>query len=244
MSLLPAGLLRNLELAAQLGQGKGWGTETIAREVRAGLDLLGDRPDGQLVVADVGANVGRWTSALLSAAPDAIVHAFEPGAEAFRELERNVAAHPGVHLHRAAVGSRSGKATLWSDTSGSVLASLERRDLGHRGMTFDHAEEVNVVALDEVFARCPPPSLVKIDVEGRELDVLAGAVAVLGAVRVVQFEFGGCNIDSRTYLRDFWRFFSNHGFRMYRLGPRGPRPMRRYSEFDETFSTTNFIAAR
>ena len=47
----------------------------------------------------------------------------------------------------------------------------------------------------------------KIDVEGHELDVLKGFGELIKKVRLIQFEFGGTNIDSKTYLRDFWEFF-------------------------------------
>lgn len=241
--MLPLGLLQKIELAAQLGQGKGWGTATVESEVRAGLDLLG-RPAAPLVVADVGANVGKWTNALLSASPDATVHVFEPSAEAFAKLAERLVGRDRVHLHRAAVGREAGTATLWSDTAGSVLASLERRNLEHRDLTFDHSEQVQVVTLDDTFAGLTPPTLLKIDVEGRELDVLAGASKVLESVRVVQFEFGGCNIDTRTFLRDFWYFFTERGFSLSRVGPRGVRRMGRYSELDEFFVTTNLFASR
>lgn len=243
MSLLPVSLLQKIELAAQLGQGKGWGTDTVENEVRAGLELLG-AVSAPLVVADVGANVGTWTDALLAASPGVTVHSFEPSGTAFAALTARVGGRPGVHLHRAAVGREPGTATLWSDTAGSVLASLERRRLDHRDIAFDHAEEVEVVTLDDVFADVPAPQLLKIDVEGRELDVLAGATRVLETVRVVQFEFGGCNIDTRTYLRDFWYFFTERGFTVHRVGPRGPRKMTGYHEMDEFFVTTNLIAAR
>ena len=60
----------------------------------------------------------------------------------------------------------------------------------------------------------------------------------------MQFEFGGCNIDTRTYLRDFWYFFTERGFRVHRIGPRARREMRQYHEIDEFFVTTNLIASR
>jgi FkbM family methyltransferase len=243
MSLLPVSLLQKVELAAQLGQGKGWGTETVEQEVRAGLELLGDR-SGSPVVADVGANVGRWTEALLALVPGATVHAFEPSSTAFAQLSTRVNASPRVQLHRCAVGREPGTATLWADQAGSVLASLERRRLDHHALSFDHSEEVEVVTLDDVFADITPPSWLKIDVEGRELDVLAGATKVLESVQVVQFEFGGCNIDTRTYIRDFWFFFTERGFRLHRIGPRGVRPLARYHEIDEFFVTTNLLASR
>ena len=44
--------------------------------------------------------------------------------------------------------------------------------------------------------------LLKLDVEGHELYLLS-AKKFISKISVIQFEFGGCNIDTRTYFRDF-----------------------------------------
>ena len=245
MSIAPLWLLRNIELAAQLGQGKGWGTATVTREVKAALSLLSPEQRIDLVALDIGANVGNWTEALIAACPGAKVHAYEPGTVAFERIEQRLGSESRVSLHRCAFGREAGVATLWSDVPGSVLASLDRRRLDHHGLEFSHSEEVTVTTLDATFETISDrPSLVKMDVEGREFDVLTGGGEALASVQVVQFEFGGCNIDSRTYFQDYWYLFKDTGFDMYRIGPRGVRLMKSYSEGDECFRTTNFYAAR
>jgi hypothetical protein len=63
------------------------------------------------------------------------------------------------------------------------------------------------------------------------------------AIDIVTFEFGGCNIDTRTYFQDFWYFFSKASFDMYRITPSGYlHPLKAYSELHEQFRTTNFMA--
>jgi hypothetical protein len=64
----------------------------------------------------------------------------------------------------------------------------------------------------------------------------------LVVIRALQFEFGGCNIDTRTFFQDFWYFFKSYNFDIYRVGPFGVKEIVAYSELDEFFSTTNFIA--
>ena len=62
---------------------------------------------------------------------------------------------------------------------------------------------------------------------------------------MVTFEFGGCNIDTRTYFQDFWYFFREHGMhRVYRITPTGLLvPILGYREELEQFRTTNFLVA-
>jgi len=85
--------------------------------------------------------------------------------------------------------------------------------------------------------------MVKLDIEGHELTALEGFGDALTATKALQFEFGGCNIDTRTYFRDFWYFFKERNFDIYRITPLGAEKMTRYKQNDEYFLTTNFIAA-
>ncbi len=82
------------------------------------------------------------------------------------------------------------------------------------------------------------------DVEGHEFDLLLGAVETIKSVQLVQFEFGGSNIDTRTFFQDFWYFFQELDFEIYRLGPARSFLIRSYSERDESFRATNYVAVR
>jgi hypothetical protein len=62
---------------------------------------------------------------------------------------------------------------------------------------------------------------------------------------MVMFEFGGCNIDTRTYFQDFFYFFKKHDMSIYRITPSGFfHPIPKYLEELEQFRTTNFLATR
>ena len=66
----------------------------------------------------------------------------------------------------------------------------------------------------------------------------------IGNVRSIQFEFGGCNIDTKTYFQDFWYFFKERDFDLYRISPLGLIRILEYKESDEFFTATNYIAKR
>jgi FkbM family methyltransferase len=238
--------LGKLERQAQLAQGKGWGSHTVSQEVAAVRALLGPAADGPLVVLDVGANVGAWTREALRALPQAQVHAFEPSEAAFPALSAAFEADPRVSLHRLALSDSNGQATLYANDPGSGIGSLSKRRLDHIGVEMSHEETVPTRTLESWAgaAGLDAADVLKLDVEGHELDVIRGAGPVLELVRVLQFEFGGCNIDTRTYFQDFWYLLTDAGFRLHRLGPTGLRAIPEYSEHEETFITTNYFASK
>jgi hypothetical protein len=80
------------------------------------------------------------------------------------------------------------------------------------------------------------------DVEGSELKILEGMGVFIKRIKLIQFEFGGCNIDSRTFFQDFWYYFKKHNFDLFRITISGPKKIKEYSESDEFFKTTNYIA--
>ena len=81
----------------------------------------------------------------------------------------------------------------------------------------------------------------KIDVEGHEMNVLQGIGSKISHIKLIQFEFGGCNIDSRIFFQDFWYFFSTNNFKIFRISPFGLIELNQYKEIYESFSTTNFL---
>jgi FkbM family methyltransferase len=120
------------------------------------------------VALDVGANVGAYALAMgMWVGDGGRVFAFEPAPEAFRGLARHVALNglDGVVTPvRAAAAGRTGTAMLAVD--------------GVSGANRLHAagERVDAITLDDFCAReNVAPALIKIDVEGAELEVLRGA---------------------------------------------------------------------
>ena len=63
------------------------------------------------------------------------------------------------------------------------------------------------------------------------------------AIKIVTFEFCGCNIDTKTYFQDYFYFFRGMKMDLYRITPSGYfYPLPDYREIDEQFRTTNFAA--
>lgn len=61
-------------------------------------------------------------------------------------------------------------------------------------------------------------------------------------MRYIQFEFGGTNIDSRTFLCDFVRLIGPR-YEIFLMLADGLEPVR-YTDRDEVFITSNFVSER
>ena len=174
-------------------------------------------------------------------------HAFEPSRITYDILYENFKNYPNLTLNNFGLGKVSGEFELFYNEIGSGLASLYKRRLDHLGIEFKYSETVTIQSIDDYCINQGVESidLLKLDVEGNELDVLMGAVNMLAErrIRMVSFEFGGCNIDSRTYLQDFWYFFQEQGMKnLFRITPSGHLiAIPHYNEVYEQFRTTNFL---
>lgn len=135
------------------------------------------------VVLDVGANIGAHTLFFAGAVgPEGSVFAFEPQRIVFQTLCANMALNSvlNVHCYAAAVGERPGAIVVpqlvpWQENNFGGL-SLEGQGGG---------EAVEVKTIDGM--GLPNCHLIKIDVEGMEIDVLRGATETIAAHRPVLF---------------------------------------------------------
>jgi FkbM family methyltransferase len=145
------------------------------------------------VAVDVGANVGLLALAAAGAvAPSGRVLAIEPIARNVGRLEHNVALNPSLNVTVRRVAAGADSAVL------HLSRSVDQIEAGNEG-SFTRTSEgfgecVAQETLDSLVAAWAPDApaiaLVKIDVEGMELDVLRGARSLLdtGRVRAVMLE--------------------------------------------------------
>jgi len=122
------------------------------------------------VLIDVGANIGLYTCVLGRAGAARKLLAFEPDGKNFARLSENLARNglSGVTTARpVAVGAARGTASL-------IPGTPENSGLPKLGS--DGVVSVDVIALDEELDIRTHMICIKIDVEGYELEVLAGAV--------------------------------------------------------------------
>jgi FkbM family methyltransferase len=116
---------------------------------------------------DIGANVGQTIEAILACGGNVV--SVEPNPLCMKTLRREFGLDPRVRLVEKAIGSKVGHADL--HYSGTAATGSLRPDWPFGAASI---QQVEVTTLDELIAQYGQPAFCKIDVEGFELEVLAG----------------------------------------------------------------------
>lgn len=146
------------------------------RDLGDSYALLRDLGVLPCTVIDVGAASG--TPELMAAFPEAQLALFEPLDEFRGQLEGILAIRPGS-LFLAAAGRQEGELTFYVHPDSLEGSSLLQETMGE--FADGVARTVPVVRVDEAIrdAGLPGPYVLKIDVQGAELEALAGCTALL-----------------------------------------------------------------
>lgn len=183
-------------------------------DIRKFYSSLGQRPKTLL---DVGANVGQTSVYLKRWFPEAEVLAFEPVRQTYDSFLANTRRLSGVRAFQVAVGAEDGTKTLLLRANSELntlvdVPGIDHADLGRR-------ETVEVRALDSFCFEQGIEfiDLLKIDSQGFELEVLAGASRLIAEkrVRFVLAEVGFRQDQEgkdTTYLLPFHKHVVERGF--------------------------------
>jgi FkbM family methyltransferase len=177
--------------------------------------------DSDPLFVDIGANLGDWSShavsCLAQAGKKGGVIAFEPSSKTRELLTRRLASSRNVEVCALALSSSAGVSTFYSSEIGAGTNSLSE-------VSGPNAEAVNVTTLDGFFQEraISRASMVKVDTEGFDLEVLRGATETLarGAIDVVQFEYNWRWLLNGASMLALFEFIKDKPYRVGKLaGP-------------------------
>jgi FkbM family methyltransferase len=199
------------------------------------------------VVFDVGAHIGNWTALALDINPQLSIHCFEPSQSTYECLvERGFS--PSVICNNFGLSSESGERTLYVFEKQAGVNSLYRRQgLEGFGLTAQDNEEIILLKTLDSYCqenRVKTVDYLKLDVEGHELEVLKGSTKMLAenSIHIIQFEYGGANIDAGVLLMDLFHFLSGFGYSFFKIHPKSIRRVEKYDQRLENFQYQNWLA--
>ncbi|HEY0350590.1 MAG TPA: FkbM family methyltransferase [Gemmatimonadales bacterium] len=178
-----------------------------------------------MTVFDIGANIGYYTALAAAAVGEhGRVYAFEPDPRNLEVLRRNSAQARGapIIVVPAAVGERDGTSSLFLNPADSSINSLARANADVLGSgNSAHDVTVPAVTLDAVARQeAIQPDVIKIDVQGAEMLVFAGAQQVLSRHPLkLFFEFWPFGLQQLgTQPVELLAFLIQRGFTLRPLG--------------------------
>ena len=158
-------------------------------------------------VVDIGANRGQFALALRHVLPQAAIVSFEPLPEPAAVFRRGVAGDTRVTLHACALGERAGTTSMHvsaRDDSSSLLPIGSEQTRIFPGTAEVALAQIEMRRLEDVLQRADiaAPALLKLDVQGYELQALRGCETLLDAFAWVYCECSFVELYAGQALAD------------------------------------------
>ncbi len=190
------------------------------------LDAL--RRRGIASALDVGANRGQFARHLRDRGFAGLIHSFEPLDAPFAELALMAARDGRQVAHQLALSDSAGEAEIFVGENDQT-SSLQRVGVadGHGGIAEAHRVAGSVrIRTDRLDLFCaregvdPATAFLKLDVQGHEMKVLAGAGDLLAEIPLLQLELSILPIyQGETLFGDALAFIQGKGFKVRALRP-------------------------
>jgi len=177
-------------------------------------------------ILDIGANVGQYASMVRRAGYAGRIISCEPLTGAFGELSGRARRDDRWTPLRTAVGREPGTTTI-NVSANSFSSSLRPMTDAHLtnapGSEYISTETVAVTTVTDLVAEhsvVPSRTLLKIDTQGFEDEVLAGAGDLVDEFVAIQLELSMVELyEGQSLFDDHYSYMRDHGFRLHIMEP-------------------------
>lgn len=188
--------------------------------------------DGARVFYDIGANVGSWAVMARALVPECTIIGFEPMEEHLPKFREHTNGLERVTLLPLALGSEETSMEFHPASFSDASSFLPLKDEGKKAWQIENIASriMQITTLDSAITAhaLPAPDLLKLDVQGFELEVLKGATHALEKCRWVLCEVSFSELYAGQCLfSDVAAFLAKLGFEVHAFGERTPvgRPL-------------------
>jgi len=171
-------------------------------------------------IIDVGANKGQFALVARKKFPKARIDSFEPLSEAADTFEKVFRNENNTFLHRIAIGRKEESHTIYvsnKDDSSSLLPIGENQVSLFPGTQELEQRSIKVAPLESIIARndIQQPSMLKIDVQGYELESLYGCQSLFDKINYIYCECSFFELyEDQALTHEIIDFLSENGFKL------------------------------
>jgi len=173
-------------------------------------------------IVDGGASNGGWTRQVREVYPDAIMLAVEPRADVQPALQQLAAEMPGIHIAPVLLGPTEQLAEFHDDDDHSSALP------NSQGQTFGTVRKVEMTTLDALITKLslPWPDLIKLDLQGFELEALSGANKCLEHAQALLLELSFFEFQKgQPLFAAMVDYLNGRGFQIYDIPALWHRPL-------------------
>lgn len=169
------------------------------------------------IIFDIGAYVGTWTQLAISILPNAKLYLFEPIGINFQKLKENLGKLNNCELFNLGIGTNEYKTNInvANRSDASSILNLEDYTTKTYNILNQRKEEIAIYSLDYVIAvnKLPKPNIIKIDIQGFELEAFKGALETLKTVQYIICEVSFIPFyKDQPLFSDIITFLNEHNF--------------------------------
>jgi FkbM family methyltransferase len=195
--------------------------------IHKSIRLAGRIPVKDFIILDIGGGIGASVILYKKAFPGNKIIVLEPVLQNYEAIRSRIAGLSNITLNNCAAGNENSTAIINIAnriTSSSLLplaADPESEVFDEKNLGQSRSEEIRIVRLDDFLADTPGYiGIMKIDVQGFEMNVLLGAEKVLERTSIVLMEANNHEgyRDSAKYF-EIDSFMRDHGFTLYDILP-------------------------
>ena len=219
--------------------------QTMYPHERRVLSALKEQGYSPGVIYDIGASTGIWSEIISSVVPDAEYHLFEPLAETLEsyklDLDSRLRRLPRLKMYPIALDNVNGSAELFISGEGYGSSLFDRGDAGETtGKVI-----VPKFRLDDFVAQnhLPAPEVIKMDCQGVEDRILAGAAQALRSAKLLFVEtwFMRGYGPGTPLLGEIIEILKSHRFSLVELGEGFYDDKHRLYAIDAFFFAESFL---
>ncbi|MBU3822754.1 FkbM family methyltransferase [Flavobacteriaceae bacterium XHP0103] len=167
------------------------------------------------VIYDIGANKGTWTKECLKYFPNATYYLFEPQINLKDDIDSLLSDKKNVQLFSVGVGNTNGELDFTihkrNDSCSFRFSEAEAIQRGFKQI------KVPIFKLDDfaIENNLMNPSILKIDAEGLDIEVLQGANNLVKKTEIIMIEVGVMNKNINNSVLKVMNYLDQIGFRFF-----------------------------